>query len=42
MKYSTGKYVLVFIAAIMMDVPCMARDESHSDWKMLPDMAVPR
>ncbi|MHC4557073.1 MAG: Kelch repeat-containing protein [Planctomycetota bacterium] len=42
MKYSTRKYVLVFIAAIMVDVPCMARGDSHSVWKRLPDMAVPR
>ena len=42
MKYSTRKYVLIFIAAIMVDVPCMALGESHSAWKRLPDMAVPR
>ena len=26
----------------MMGMPCTARDESHSSWKRLPDMAVPR
>lgn len=42
MTHSTKKLVLVFVAAMMMGKPCMGRDESHSSWKRLPDMAVPR
>jgi len=42
MKHSTKTFVLAFVAAAMMGMPCIARDESHSAWKRLPDMAVPR
>lgn len=42
MKHPTKICVLTFVAAAMMGMPCMARDESHSSWKRLPDMAVPR
>ena len=42
MKHSTMKFVLAFVTAVMMGMPCIARDESHSVWKRLPDMAVPR
>ena len=37
MKHSTKTFVLAFVAAAMMGMPCMARDESHSSWKRLPD-----
>lgn len=42
MKYSTKTFVLVFVAAVTIGTPCIAQHESHSDWKRLPDMAVPR
>ena len=42
MKYSTRKSILAIVAAVMVDGPCMARDESNSDWTRLPDRAVPR
>ncbi|TFG44675.1 MAG: hypothetical protein E4H40_09160, partial [Candidatus Brocadiia bacterium] len=42
MKYLTGKFILAFSAAVMMGMPCIAREESHSAWEKLPDMAVPR
>ena len=42
MKYLTVNIVFIFIAAVMIGMPCNAQDESHSAWKRLPDMAVPR
>jgi len=42
MKYSTVNFVLTLFTTAMMGMPCIARDESLSAWKRLPDMAVPR
>ncbi|HCO95889.1 MAG TPA: hypothetical protein DIU00_18455, partial [Phycisphaerales bacterium] len=42
MKHSTRKCILEFVAAVMVGMPCRGKDKSHSDWKKLPDMAVPR
>jgi len=42
MKYLTVNIFFTFIAAVMIGMPCNAQDESHSAWKRLPDMAVPR
>jgi len=42
MKLPNKTFILVFVAAAMMGMPCIARSESHSSWKRLPDMAVPR
>jgi len=42
MKRSIETFVLTFVVAAMMGMPCMARDESRNSWKRLPDMAVPR
>ena len=39
MEHSTKALVPVFVAAVMMPILCMARNESHSSWKRLPDMA---
>ncbi len=42
MKHSTKAFVLAFVAALVMEMLCMAQSESHSVWKRFPDMAVPR
>jgi hypothetical protein len=42
MRHSTTAFILAFVAAVMIGMPCMARGASHSSWKRLPDMAVPR
>jgi N-acetylneuraminic acid mutarotase len=42
MKHSTKALVPAFVAAVMVPMLCMAGNESHSSWKRLPDMAVPR
>ncbi len=42
MKHSTKTFVLEFVAAVMVGMPCIARDVSQSAWKKLSDMAVPQ
>jgi len=41
MKRSTKAFVLAFVAAMMIGMPCMAQGESHSVWKRLPDQPLP-
>jgi N-acetylneuraminic acid mutarotase len=42
MKETAKTFVLAFVAALMLGTPCMAQGASHSSWKRLLNMAVPR
>ena len=42
MKHWAAASVPVFVAAVMVTMPCTAREGTQSVWKKLPDMAVPR